>query len=72
MPIYEYICVKCQHKFEYLVNLNKEPKIVCPKCQSDQVKRLVSSFGIGGGGIRIKSGSGGCSSCSSSSCSTCR
>ncbi|MBC7361311.1 MAG: zinc ribbon domain-containing protein [Candidatus Aminicenantes bacterium] len=72
MPIYEYICLKCQHKFECLVNLNKETKVICPKCQSDQVKRLISSFGIGGGGSRIKSGSGGCSSCSSSTCSTCR
>jgi len=71
MPIYEYICTKCQHKFEQLVLPGKEVKIVCPKCQSPEVKKLLSAFGIGGGGSRLKN-SCGCSSCSSSSCSTCR
>ncbi len=72
MPLYEYICQSCQKKFEVLVSLNQNIKITCPDCQSDRVKRLVSSFGIGGGGNRIKSGSGSCSSCSSHSCSTCK
>ncbi|HEK85627.1 MAG: FmdB family zinc ribbon protein [Candidatus Saccharicenans sp.] len=72
MPIYEYICLKCQHRFERLVSANSEEKIICPHCQSDQVKKLISSFGIGGGGSRLKNSSGGCSSCSSSSCSTCK
>ncbi|MGC8747053.1 MAG: FmdB family zinc ribbon protein, partial [Candidatus Saccharicenans sp.] len=47
MPIYEYICLKCQHRFERLVSANSEEKIICPHCQSDQVKKLISSFGIG-------------------------
>lgn len=72
MPIYEFICHNCQKKFEVLVSLNSTVKITCPDCGSDRVKRVVSSFGIGGGGSRIKSGSGSCSSCSSQSCSTCK
>ncbi|MBC7363915.1 MAG: zinc ribbon domain-containing protein [Candidatus Aminicenantes bacterium] len=71
MPIYEYICLKCQHKFEYVILPGKEVKISCPKCQSSEVKKLISAFGIGGGTNRLKN-SGSCSSCSSSSCSTCR
>lgn len=72
MPIYEYICQNCQKRFEVLVSLNSKAKVTCPDCSSDRVKRMVSSFGIGGGGSRIKGGSGSCSSCSSHSCSTCK
>ncbi|HAR36314.1 MAG TPA: hypothetical protein DCR87_05315 [Acidobacteria bacterium] len=72
MPIYEYLCLNCHKRFEILVNLNSEVKITCPDCRSDRVKKLVSAFGIGGGGSRIKSGGSGCSTCSSHSCSTCK
>ncbi|HPB58430.1 MAG TPA: zinc ribbon domain-containing protein [Candidatus Saccharicenans sp.] len=74
MPLYEYICLQCQHRFEVLVKMN-QTEIVCPRCQSHQVKKLISSFGIGGPGRQSKggpSGSNSCSNCSSSSCSTCR
>ncbi|HPU93619.1 MAG TPA: zinc ribbon domain-containing protein [Candidatus Saccharicenans sp.] len=71
MPLYEYICLQCQHRFEALVKMN-QAEVVCPRCQSQQVKKLISSFGIGGPGRRGKGGSSSCSSCSSSSCSTCR
>ncbi|MCI4445799.1 MAG: zinc ribbon domain-containing protein [Candidatus Aminicenantes bacterium] len=72
MPIYEYVCLKCQKRFEQLVTNRQEEKAVCPYCQSEQVKKLISSFGIGGGVNRLKNSSGSCSSCSSSSCSTCK
>ncbi|MDD8019667.1 MAG: zinc ribbon domain-containing protein [Acidobacteriota bacterium] len=70
MPLYEYICLRCQQRFEALVKMHQED-ITCPHCQSRQVKKLVSSFGIGGSSSQIKSGSGSCSNCSSSNCSTC-
>ncbi len=72
MPLYEFFCEDCQKKFELLVSLNHQEKIVCPYCSSERVKRLISSFGIGGGSSRIKSSSGSCSTCSSHSCSTCK
>ncbi len=72
MPIYEYICQECGKKFEVLVGLNSASKITCPGCRSERVKRLISSFGIGGGSNRVKGGSGSCSGCSSHSCSTCK
>ncbi|MGB9893103.1 MAG: FmdB family zinc ribbon protein, partial [Candidatus Saccharicenans sp.] len=37
MPIYEYICMKCQHRFELLVQFNQQTKITCPQCQSEEV-----------------------------------
>ncbi|HRD01158.1 MAG TPA: zinc ribbon domain-containing protein [Candidatus Saccharicenans sp.] len=70
MPLYEYICLQCQHRFEALVKMNQS-EVTCPRCQSHQVKKLVSSFGIGENSSRIKGSSGSCSNCSSSSCSTC-
>jgi len=62
MPLYEYICLKCQQRFEALVKTN-QAEVVCPRCQSHQVKKLISSFGIGGSGRRGKGGSSSCSSC---------
>ena len=44
MPIYEYICNTCEHKFEQLVvssNDNNEP--ACPECGSTNVKKVISA-----------------------------
>ena len=41
MPIYEYECVKCGHRFEYLV-LPSSPEAECPRCQKRDLKRLIS------------------------------
>jgi len=71
MPLYEYKCQKCGQRFECLVNPGKDKDVVCDKCGSADVKKLISGFGIGGGSSRIKASSSSCSSCSSGSCSTC-
>ncbi|MDR1511718.1 MAG: hypothetical protein LBS15_02985 [Endomicrobium sp.] len=42
MPLFEFMCKKCNKKFEILV-LNRE-KIECPKCKNDGVTRQFSSF----------------------------
>jgi len=42
MPIFEYKCKKCGHKFEELVS-GKE-KISCPKCGSENLEKLISNF----------------------------
>jgi len=44
MPIYEYKCKKCGHKFEKLV-FGKE-KIKCEKCGTEQIEKLFSNFAI--------------------------
>ncbi|GAB4407606.1 MAG: hypothetical protein OHK0032_02930 [Thermodesulfovibrionales bacterium] len=68
MPIFEYRCNKCGEDFEKLVSGNQTVK--CPKCNSDDIKKKFSTFGMGGV-EKTGSGSSGCGSCSSSSCSTC-
>ncbi|MDL1970732.1 MAG: zinc ribbon domain-containing protein [Candidatus Desulfofervidaceae bacterium] len=66
MPIYEYVCDDCGHRFECLVRSND--KITCPKCQGTNLTRLLSacSFSFGPGSNKTNT-----STTSSKSCSTC-
>jgi putative FmdB family regulatory protein len=52
MPIYEYACGACGNEFEAEQRITEKPLKTCPKCQSRQVKRLISqtSFVLKGGG----------------------
>jgi len=72
MPIYEFICHACGHRFETLVRLGREKDVCCATCGGRDVRKLFSSFGIGGGASRIKSTAASCTTCSSKSCSTCK
>ncbi|NIL97720.1 MAG: zinc ribbon domain-containing protein [Planctomycetales bacterium] len=40
MPIYEYICGKCQSKFEVLVRGTEQVR--CEQCGSDRLEKLLS------------------------------
>jgi len=48
MPIYEYRCLDCQHRFSHFVrrmaDADKLPS--CPACGSTQVRRLVSRVSV--------------------------
>jgi putative FmdB family regulatory protein len=45
MPIYEYICVKCKEEFSVYQSVNANEKDVkCPKCESSDIKKKVSTF----------------------------
>ncbi len=45
MPIFEYRCNECSAKFEALV-LNDEDTIACISCNSQDVEKMFSAFGI--------------------------
>ncbi len=48
MPIYEFLCVKCNRIFSFhsfKVDPEKIPS--CPKCGAEDLRRVPSSFGIG-------------------------
>ena len=32
MPLYEYRCTQCGHRFEKIQSFNAEPETACPKC----------------------------------------
>lgn len=75
MPIFEYECKDCAHKFEFL-HLSRNEKVNCPECNSERVTRLFSVFGYIGGAVAAAASndkdSSKCSSCSSQSCATCK
>lgn len=71
MPLFEYVCKKCGHAFEALI-FGKQ-KAVCPKCQSQQLERQLSTFSAAvasPASAALPCASGACSSgaCSSGHC----
>ena len=44
MPIYEYECLSCKHKFEILQSITAKPKNKCPEC-GKKLKKLISGMG---------------------------
>jgi putative FmdB family regulatory protein len=43
MPIYEYECRGCHHKFDLLQKMSDKPAKTCPNCTEDKAERLVSA-----------------------------
>ena len=43
MPLYEYECRKCHHRFEVIQGLRQRPIKKCPKCGSGKVEKLIST-----------------------------
>jgi putative FmdB family regulatory protein len=66
MPIYEYVCHHCGHRFEKLVrNLAGDEQAHCPRCREAGAQRVVSSFAVGrqgssaaGAGVPVRVGGG--------------
>ena len=69
MPIYEYACNQCGEEFEKLVFGNKP--VDCPKCNSQDIKKKLSAFGMSGVEKPFAGPSSGCTSCNKGSCSSC-
>ena len=49
MPLYEYYCSDCKSKFELLVSHEHADDVVCMKCHSEKVRRLLSVFAFASG-----------------------
>ncbi len=43
MPLYEYQCNNCGHRFEKIVKFSDEPIRVCPQCGQEAVEQLISA-----------------------------
>ena len=51
MPIYEYKCDECGNRYEQIRRMaDADQELQCPRCDSDHVKRLLSSFATTSGG----------------------
>ena len=53
MPIYEYSCQACGHRFEALVRRTTTP--ACPSCHSQDLERLMSLPTVQSEGTKQKS-----------------
>ena len=66
MPIFEYACAKCNHRFEKIVSNSSAPE--CPACGSRRLERQLSVFAVGGksngpSAKPAKSSAGACGAC---------
>ncbi|MGB9802748.1 FmdB family zinc ribbon protein [Desulfofundulus sp.] len=62
MPVYDFKCNSCGHKFTVLVGIDERDRVTCPQCQSRDVSQLIT-----GCAVRIKGGSCGIGTSSSGS-----
>src|ERR1700687_4754961 len=46
MPLYEYLCSACAHRFERIVKFSDAPLKTCPQCGKDAVEQLISASAI--------------------------
>jgi putative FmdB family regulatory protein len=51
MPIYEYACRQCGHRFELLI-LKTSPAAACPACQATDPEQLISMVAMSSESIR--------------------
>ncbi|MEF3168743.1 MAG: zinc ribbon domain-containing protein [Deltaproteobacteria bacterium] len=78
MPIHEFRCQSCDYTFEILLMSKEEMKeLLCPRCQSPEVVKLMSAANVGAGNNAQPSGGASADTpkirhrtCGSGSCST--
>ncbi|NNF99092.1 MAG: zinc ribbon domain-containing protein [Desulfobacteraceae bacterium] len=74
MPIFEFKCLSCEEFIELLImNKNEEIELKCPKCESHELERVLSTTNYNMNGANT-GGSPGSSTqtrtCSGGSCTT--
>ena len=45
MPIYDYACDNCGHRFETRQSFSDDPLTICPECQG-HIRRVIHASGI--------------------------
>jgi len=64
MPLYDFECKKCGHKFTLLIGVADRDKVTCPACGGSEIKQLISGCAVKvSGGAGTASG-GGCGTAS--------
>jgi putative FmdB family regulatory protein len=61
MPLYEFECRTCAHRFETLIRGAEQP--VCPACQGTQLERALSTFAVNTRGAASMPAPGACGRC---------
>lgn len=60
MPIYEFRCSACDHRFSVKVSISERKNVKCPQCGQGELTQLftnVNILGIGGGSCNVPPGS---------------
>jgi putative FmdB family regulatory protein len=72
MPIYEYLCLDCEKRFEALRPMkDSDEPIACSSCEGLQTSRCVTLFYAQSGGRVVAGGNSSCAACSSNACASC-
>jgi putative FmdB family regulatory protein len=61
MPIFEYVCQECRHRFELLVHGATVPS--CPSCKATKLEKQWSAFAVGSTTPSYASSPGPCGTC---------
>jgi putative FmdB family regulatory protein len=67
MPIFEYRCQRCSHRFETIV-LSSREKIRCPQCASMTVEKQLSVFSAPASGKQATSSTSTGCACTPQTC----
>jgi putative FmdB family regulatory protein len=60
MPIYEYQCGECDERFEVIVrSSDEESGLRCPRCDAENLQRVVSVFSSHSAGSPVSCGPSG-------------
>ena len=62
MPLYEFICSHCGHRFEEISTISARDQVRCPKCGQlpERLYEGKSGFGVGAVKSAPEAGCGGC------------
>lgn len=61
MPLYEYSCSECGHRFEILQRIGEGADgLTCPKCDASRVEKQFSTFASTSDGSTGAAAAGGC------------
>ena len=63
MPIFEYVCRDCHHRFEAIVRSSS--RSACPSCKSENLDQQLSVFAVGRRSSRLAASepTGPCGTC---------
>ena len=61
MPLYEYACADCGHRFEILQRIGESADgLKCPNCDAEHLEKQFSTFASASDGKSVSAPSGGC------------
>ena len=74
MPIYEYVCTDCDHKFELIRPVSQFSKTAsCPNCHkpAERILSRFACFTTDEDGLPMSLAGNACDGCSADDCSSC-